>query len=179
VVILNVVSMLIIFKGDGKGKTSAALGVALRAVGWGKKVAIIQFIKKKKCGEHKAVAKYLKNIKIILAGKGFVGIRGDKLSMQKHRLAAENGFKKAQSAVQSKKYQLIILDEILGAISGRLLTIDEVLDLLQNIPAKTDIILTGRGNFPKIEKIADVVTECHKIKHSFAKGQKAKKGIDY
>ena len=71
--------MIIIFRGSGKGKTSASLGVALRAVGWGKRVIIIQFIKKWKVGEHRAIEKYLKKIKIIPAGQGFVGIMGDKL----------------------------------------------------------------------------------------------------
>ncbi len=170
--------MVIVYTGDGKGKTTAALGIALRAAGYKKKVLIVQFGKSSFSGELKSLKK-LKHIKVIQGGKGFVGILGDKLSLGKHKMAAQKTFEKLYQEMTSSKWDIVIADEILGVLKTKFLILDQILDLIQNKPVKLDLILTGRGAPYKIIKKADLVTEMKKIKHPFDKNIPAKKGIDF
>ncbi|MFY9484269.1 MAG: cob(I)yrinic acid a,c-diamide adenosyltransferase [Patescibacteria group bacterium] len=173
--------MLIIFYGKGKGKTSAALGVALRAAGWGKKVAIFQFVKGSwATGERLSIPKYLKpHVTIEALGKGFVGILDDKLAKQEHVTAAQAGLKKVAAAIKANKHNIIVLDEIIGAIHDQLITLDQVVTLLRKTPKKTDVILTGHYEIPKLIAMADMVSEVRKVKHPYDKGILAKQGIDF
>ncbi|HCM37164.1 MAG: Cob(I)alamin adenosyltransferase [Candidatus Gottesmanbacteria bacterium GW2011_GWB1_43_11] len=171
--------LIIVYTGDGKGKTTAALGMALRTVGWGGKVLVIQFIKLWKTGEHKAVEKYIKDITIIPAGSGFVGIMGDKKSKEEHKASAINAFELAKKEIMSKKWPLVILDEINGAIEGKLVELKEVLALLASKPEEVTVVLTGREAKSEIMEAADLVTEMKKIKHPYDAGILAKKGVDY
>ena len=178
--------MLIIFTGNGKGKTTAALGQAIRALGQGKRVLMIQFIKGRwVSGEHlffKKIqsASWRTKFKIIPAGKGFVGILGDKLPFLEHKKAAQNALKLAEKEIASgKKWDMVILDEINVAVDLKLIKAEDVLKIFKKIPKDKIIIFTGR-NAPKsfIQK-ADLVTEMKEIKHPFKKGKLAEKGLDF
>lgn len=169
--------MILIFTGNGKGKTTAAIGQAVRAIGNGKKVLMIQFIKGPWIsGEDK----FFKKGKIVKTGKGFVGILGDKLPFSVHKKAAAKGLKLAKKSIQSKKWDLIILDEINNAVHLKLIKAVDVLKIIKKLPEKTDLILTGRDAPKSFIKIADITTEMKEIKHIFQKNKRSmKKGIEY
>ena len=176
--------MILIFTGNGKGKTTASLGQAMRALGHEKKVLIIQFIKGPwESGEHLFAEKLLitnSQLSIKKTGKGFVGILGDKLPFKEHKKSAQDGLKLAEKSITSKKYDLIILDEINNAVDLKLIKVSEVLKILKKFPKDKDIILTGRNAPKSFIKIADIVTEMKEIKHIFQKNKKSmKKGMEY
>ncbi len=177
----NKFGLVIVFTGDGKGKTTSALGMALRASGHRKKVLVIQFIKNyKNYGELKFVKKFPKaNIEIKTFGEGYVGIRGDKKPKEIHSDAAKKGLEFAEKMIFSKKYFMIILDEINIALNLKLLKVDDVLKLLKSKPKDLHLVLTGRGAPKKIIQVADLVTEMKKIKHPYKKGVLAQKGIEF
>jgi len=165
--------------GDGKGKTTAALGTALRAVGYGHKVLIIQFMKGTwHYGEMDALAR-LPEVTLIVAGKGFYKIRGDMFSEEEHKNAAAEGLRLAREAIVKNEHQLIILDEICMAQSLGLVSLEDVLSLLDARPAGMSLILTGRNAHPEIIARAHTVTEMREVKHAFRQGILAQKGIDY
>jgi cob(I)alamin adenosyltransferase len=168
--------MIINFTGDGKGKTSAALGIALRASGWGKRVAIIQFIKGNKAiGEYRAIKKidkieifqYLDNINLNIG-----------LPEEKHRRTIPNIINHFKQLLAENRFELFVLDEINNAVDHKLLEDDEILSIIKKYP-KIDFILTGRNASKRFLAAADLVTEMKKIKHPFDKNTIAKKGIDY
>jgi cob(I)alamin adenosyltransferase len=171
--------LIIVYTGDGKGKTTASLGLALRTIGWGGKVLIIQFAKAWKTGEHIAIEKYLPDIKIVPMGLGFVGILGDKRKKSEHSASAKKALGFAKKEIMSKKWSTVILDEINGAIVGGLVTMRDVLDLIVSKPEEINLVLTGREARPEIIAKADLVTEMKKVKHPFDTGVLAKKGIDF
>lgn len=173
--------MIFVFTGPGKGKTTAAIGQAIRAIGQGKKVFLIQFIKGKGflSGEEKVISSYLPNFKIFKGGKGFVKILNDNLPFREHKNAAKKTLEKAKEIIFSKKFDLVILDEINVALSLKLITQKEVEDFLANLPKEIDVILTGRGAPKKIIKFADLVTEFKEVKHPYQKGVGAQKGLEY
>ncbi|MFH1955956.1 MAG: cob(I)yrinic acid a,c-diamide adenosyltransferase [Patescibacteria group bacterium] len=174
--------MLAILTGDGKGKTTSALGTALRAAGWNKKVLFVQFIKMDEfpTGEKKAIEKFLPaNITIKTLGLGFVGIKGDAKSLNAHRQKAKEALEKTKEAVSRCHYDLVVLDEILGAIAGRLLTVKDVSSLLDKVDKNSDVVLTGRSAPKALVDKADLVSEIRKIKHPYDKGILAKKGFDF
>ena len=171
--------LTIVYTGDGKGKTTAALGMALRTVGWGGKVLIIQFIKAWKTGEHKAIENFLPDIKIVPAGEGFVGIMGDRKPKETHKASAQKALYFAKTEIMSNKWQMVILDEINGAIEGGLIALKDVVELLNGKPIDVTLVLTGRKAKSEIITQADLVTEMQKIKHPFDSGILAKKGIDF
>lgn len=171
--------LIIVYTGDGKGKTTAALGMALRTVGWGGKVLVLQFIKAWKTGEHKTIEKLLPDITIVPAGEGFVGIMGDKKPKSVHNVSAKNALEYAKKEIMSNKWSMVILDEINGALSGGLITLKEVLALLASKPEEMNLVLTGRDAKPEIIEKAHLVTEMKKIKHPFDAGILAKKGVDF
>ena len=168
--------MVICFTGNGKGKTTAAFGLALRSVGWGKKVLIIQFLKKWETGELKAI-KQLSNLAIEQYGtKDFVDPK--KLRPIDFE-EARRGLEKVKEEIRGGKWDLVILDEINVVVKFGLLKIEEVLNLIKSLPKNIDLVLTGRWAHPKIIEAADLVTEFKEVKHPFQKGIKAKPGIDY
>lgn len=185
-------SFVHIYTGSGKGKTTAALGLALRAIGAGKKVIIIQFIKKSPFSEHKAIKKYKLPIKIESYGIGFYKILGDNRPPSSHKKAAQKALQRAKDVISDKKYDLIILDEINVAIDMNLVDIKDAIALLDVFrlsvvgpPAgeagsrSADLILTGRNAHPKIKQQADLVSDIKKIKHYFDCGIKAREGIEF
>jgi cob(I)alamin adenosyltransferase len=171
--------LVIVYTGDGKGKTTAALGTALRAAGHGKKTLIIQFIKSfKRYGELKFVKKYDSGIEIKTMGKGYVKIRGDRFPLQEHKKAARKAFEFAKEQILSKKYHIVVLDEINIALDKKLLTLKEVIDLIKQKPPNLHLILTGRGAPRRLIQLADLVSEVKEIKHPFKKGIPAQKGVE-
>jgi cob(I)alamin adenosyltransferase len=166
-------SDVIVNTGSGKGKTTAALGVVLRASGYGHKVLIVQFIKGNwRYGEMDALAT-LGNVELMRVGKGFVGILGDKLPFAEHQAAAQAGLAEARAKIVGGAYDLVVLDEINNAVYMGLVALDDVLDLVAGRPSQTSIILTGRYAHPRLLALADLVTEMRDIKHpsgAFRKG---------
>ena len=172
--------LIIVFTGKGKGKTTAALGIALRATGYKKKICMIQFIKGSwHYGEMDSWKKLKPDFEMIVIGKGFVGIIDDKNLKKDHKEIAQEAIKVSNEKIQSKNYDIIILDEINYAINLDLISIDNVLKLIKEKPKNVDLILTGNYANKKLIEIADLVTEMKEIKHPFQKGIKAKKGIDF
>lgn len=171
--------LVIVYTGEGKGKTTAALGLVLRAVGYKKRVLIVQFGKSWFSGEVEGVKKFGSSVKLIQGGRGFVKIMGDKLPLEEHKKAAQDSFEKLLQEVASGKWDLVIADELIGAVAGGLLDVSQVLDLIEEKPEGLDLVLTGHHAHHKIVEKADLVTEMVSIKHPFEKGILAKKGIDF
>ena len=174
-------NLIQIYTGDGRGKTTAALGLALRAIGAGKKVAMVQFMKKADYSEHRAIKKYRLPILIESFGIGYYKIMGDKLAQEEHKKAAQKALDRACELIKKGKYDLVILDEINVAISFGLIDIDEVISALNTDSGsrRSEVILTGRRAHPRLKKLAHLVTEMKKIKHPFDKGINARNGIEY
>ncbi len=172
--------LVVIYTGNGKGKTTAAMGLALRAAGYGRKVLVIQFVKTWFTGE-KGGFEYLPNVEFVQAGKGFYKILGDKLPEDEHVRAAENALALAQAKISSGVYDVVVLDEIIGSITGGLLPLDPVLAMIDEKPPALDLVLTGhRGKeLPALMERADLITEMVKVKHPYDQGILAKKTIDY
>lgn len=173
---LEGISTLIqVYTGNGKGKTTAALGLAIRAAGAGLKVYIGQFLKGKKCSEHNALKK-VKNIKIEQFGKiCFI----KKNISQKDLKSAKTGLAVIKRIITKKEYDVIILDEINVALKLNLLDLDEVIRVINDAPQDIELVLTGRDIAGKILKLADLVSEIKEIKHYFKKGVNARRGIEY
>ncbi len=164
-----------VYTGEGKGKTTAALGLALRAAGAGLKVYIGQFMKKRNYSELKSLQKFKDNIKTEQFGRQrFIGQK----IMKEDKLLAQEGLEKIKKIIQSGKYNLVILDEINVVLSYGLLSEDEVIEIIKAKPEAQEIVLTGRGASQRIMKLADLVTEMKQIKHYFSKGVKARVGIE-
>ncbi len=173
--------MLYIFTGDGKGKTTAALGQALRSVGDGKKVLMIQFIKGPwPSGEDESFKRLAPDFELRKRGKGFVGILGDALPREEHERAAAAALAELVNETQSGKWDIVIADEINNAIDLNLISEDEALALARLGQAKNvDIIFTGRGARQKLIDAADLVSNIMDVKHPFYEGKKARHGIEY
>lgn len=169
--------LVIVITGNGKGKTTAAFGQALRAIGQGYKVLIIQFMKGRKYGEFKAAKKYLPNLTILLTGLDSFVMR-DKPAAVDIELA-KKGLAAAQKAINSGKYNMIILDEINVALDFKLIDLKETVEMIKNRPAGLDLLLTGRYAPPQITSLADTVSEIKEIKHHYAAGIKDRAGIEY
>lgn len=166
-----------IFTGDGKGKTSAALGVALRASGRNLRVHIIFFMKGNYPYNEKQVLAQLPKISFSSFGQDYLVDPNNIKPEEKEQ--ARKGLNKAIEVVYSGKYDVVILDEINVAIGWKLLEINDVLQLVKNKPEKVELILTGRYADPRLIEAADLVTDMVKVKHPYDKGIKARGGIDY
>lgn len=163
-----------IYTGNGKGKTTAAFGLALRSACAGKKVYIGQFVKGMKYSEVK-VEEYIPSIKIEQLGRDcFI----EKAPTEEDILAARRGLEKCKEILKSGEYDLVILDEINIALYFKLFSIDEVLEGLENRAPEVEVVLTGRYAPEKLVEIADLVTEMKEIKHYYNKGVMARKGIE-
>ena len=172
--------LVLIYTGKGKGKTTAALGIVLRAVGHGLKVLMIQFIKGEwYYGELSSSKRLNPEFEMIAAGKGFIGILDDDHDFREHKKSANDALILAREKISSKKYDIIILDEINYAINLKLVSTEEVIELINMRPKDTSIVLTVNYAPIEIIKVADLVTEMKEIKHPYQYGIKAKKGIDY
>jgi cob(I)alamin adenosyltransferase len=173
--------MRIIYTGNGKGKTSAALGTMLRMTGYLRKTCLIQFIKDgSQYGEHHAVNHFLGDfVDMYQAGMGFYQLPEDEHEDIDHRKAAEEALELAKEKIRSKQYDLLILDEILTAVTVQLLTERDILEIMKYTPEELHLVLTGRGASEAMVRAADLVTEMKEIKHPFQENKNAAEGIDY
>lgn len=172
-------SLVIVHTGDGKGKTTAALGLVMRAVGWSKKVCIIQFLKSPdfECGEKKFC--YDQNIEIYSTGIGYSWTK----SQQEQNEALQKSWKFAKQKLADSSYDLVVMDEINHVVSSNerdgIITADELIFILKNRPENMNVVLTGRNACEKIINFADTVTEMKMVKHHYNEGVTAKKGIEF
>jgi cob(I)alamin adenosyltransferase len=172
--------LVIVYTGNGKGKTTAALGMALRAVGHGYKICMIQFIKGSwHYGEMTSSKRLEPEFELIAAGKGFVGIIDDKTPLDVHKKIAQEAVQLSKEKILSEKYDIVILDEINYAVNLGLVDVSQVLDLIKHKPATLTLVLTGNHAKDEVIDVADLVTEMKEIKHPFKRGIRAKKGIDF
>lgn len=169
--------LLIVFTGNGKGETTAALGMALRAAGHGMRTLILQFIKGTwPYGELEAIER-LEEITICPLGTGFTW---KKENLDEDRQLAISGWQRGAAEIRNARYDMIILDELNVVFSYNLLHVDEVLPVLQTRPPKLHVVLTGRNAPPEIIQAADLVTEMRQIKHPYHdSGIRAQKGVEY
>jgi len=171
-----------IYTGNGKGKTTAALGLALRAAGWGKSVIIYQFLKPPalELGERKALAKAKLPIKIIAIDvKWNMLEQKNKKTLEQIRNKIKQVCKKIQLTAKKGKYDLIVLDEIIYCYSKKFVDKKTIEKIIKSKKQNIEIIMTGRGATNELVKLADLVTETKEIKHPFKKGIKARKGIEF
>ncbi len=172
--------LVIVYTGDGKGKTTAALGMAMRAVGRGWRVLMIQFGKGAwHYAELDSSQRLAPDFEIVPMGIGFFKILDDSHTESEHRSAANNALEAAWEKMRSGEYDMLILDEVNGMFSAGLLDVSQVTSLLDARPRDLTVVLTGRNAPPEIVERADLVTEMREIKHPYQKGILAQKGIDY
>lgn len=179
-------AVVIVYTGDGKGKTSASMGLMTRALGRGWRVAFIQFIKHWEVGEHTFIHKiqplFKKELYFYKGGKGFFNagdLSAKDVTEEQHRQAAQETYDEAYKAATSGKFELVICDEINNAVNNGLLPEKDLEKLLRDRNPKTSLCLTGR-NFPKqLLPLTDIATDMTKIKHHFDDKFLANKGIDY
>ncbi|HEY1809671.1 MAG TPA: cob(I)yrinic acid a,c-diamide adenosyltransferase [Acidobacteriaceae bacterium] len=171
--------LILINTGPGKGKTTAAMGTALRAVGNGMRVLMLQFLKGSwHYGELDAVKAFGENFVMRQMGRGFVKIGGAETDPEDIRLV-EEAWAEARAAILSGEWDLVVLDEINYAISYGMLDPAQVVATLREKPEMVHVILTGRSAHASLVEIADTVTEMRQVKHAYEKGVLAQKGIEY
>ena len=172
--------LLAVYTGDGKGKTTAALGLCIRAVGYGHRVGIIQFVKGSwHYGEKDGILRLAPEVSFESLGKGFVGIIDDKLPREEHEKAARATLAHAAEVIRANVHQIVILDEVNVALGLKLLALDDVLAVVQARPAAMHVVCTGRDAPPELLDAADLVTEMREIKHPFQQGMMAQRGFDF
>ncbi|MDP8012017.1 MAG: cob(I)yrinic acid a,c-diamide adenosyltransferase [Thermoplasmata archaeon] len=181
-----------IYTGNGKGKTTAAIGLAVRAAGYGLKVYIIHFMKSKKYGESRSLKK-IEGIKEIYIGKPYFITKDPSIKdkfkdvvvfepghpPEDYKELIRKGLEKVKNILKSGKYDIIILDEIITANYFELVSTDEIKSIIDEKPKNVEIILTGRYASEDLISIADLVTEMKEVKHPYQKGIIARKGIEY
>jgi cob(I)alamin adenosyltransferase len=169
-------ALVILYTGNGKGKTTAALGMLLRAWGRGMKVCMLSFIKTETSnyGEERAAKKL--GIELIPMGGGFTWLSKD---LEKDRALAQKCWELCKQKIASNEYDIVVLDEITYPISYGWLDVEEVIDTLRERPANLHVVLTGRDAHEKLIEFADLVTEMREVKHPFSAGVKAQPGVDF
>jgi cob(I)alamin adenosyltransferase len=173
--------LTIVYTGDGKGKTTAAVGLTVRAAGNRMRVLFVQFIKGSWKSGEREILRSLPNVEVAVTGRGFTieGLRDPRIPMQAHHAAAASGWALARKAIAEGAYDLIVLDEILGAVKAELIPLDEVLHAVRLRPPRLHLVLTGRGAPPELIELADLVSEVRPIKHPFERGIPAQRGIEF
>ena len=165
-----------VYTGNGKGKTTASLGLALRASGRGLRVHVLHFMKEGDYGELRAARRLAPELSVEQAGRSsFVSKRNP---AELDRELARKGFDHARRLVASGGYDLVVLDELNGAVDFGLIPVAEVLELIRTKPAHTELVITGRNARPEVIEAADLVTEMREIKHYFRAGVPAREGIE-
>jgi cob(I)alamin adenosyltransferase len=170
------VGRVIVNTGNGKGKTTAALGTAFRALGHGHKVCIVQFLKGKGQYGERLMAEKFANLDWFICGRGFVF---RKENIDDDRKVAQEGFQLAKEKIEGDEYDLVVLDEITYLPHYAFLEVEKIVELIQNKPKRLSIIMTGRDADPKLIQIADTVSSIESVKHGYEQGIKAKKGIEF
>lgn len=176
--------MTIAYIGNGKGKTTAAVGTAVRAAGYGWKVLFFQFYKSLAWPSGERVALKKLGVDVMVRGEGFVGILGDKKSREVHRRAARRALVEAKRLILSGTYKLVVLDEAISCLEQRLFPLRALTEILDARAAsakgrRVHVLLTGHNRFPAVIKRCDLVSEMKMVKHPYCKGIIATKGIDF
>jgi cob(I)alamin adenosyltransferase len=171
--------IVILYTGEGKGKTTASLGLALRAAGYKRKVLIVQFGKIWFTGELEGVKMLKPYVKIVQGGLGFVKLFDDTHKFEDHVKMAQKTYELLYKEVLSDKWDVVIADEIVGAIAGKVLKFEQVKRLIKEKPERLDLVLTGHHAKKNLIALADTATEMTQLKHIFQKGFLAKPGVDY
>ena len=172
--------LVVVITGHGKGKTTTALGIAVRACGHEMRICIIQFMKGDLySGEWDGVKKMDCTIELHATGKGFCGIQGNPYPYREHRQNAQDAVALVREKMTSGNYDLIILDEINNALRLKLVDLEQVLALIREKPPLMHLVLTGRDAHEEVVELADTVSEVVEIKHAYRKGIEPQPGIDY
>jgi cob(I)alamin adenosyltransferase len=174
--IREMLGLVHVYTGNGKGKTTAALGLALRAMGNDLQVAMVQFMKCPQYYGEYEIAKSLPNFTLLPMGRDCLVHEGK--AKQEDYDAAEAALRKAEELIQSRKYDLVILDEANVTVFMKLMKVEDVVRVVKNRPPRVEVVLTGRYAPPEIIELADLVTEMCPIKHPFDKGIPAREGIE-
>jgi cob(I)alamin adenosyltransferase len=173
--------LTLVFTGNGKGKTTAAVGLTVRAAGNRMRVFFLQFIKGQwKTGERE-ILRSLPGVDLEVTGRGFTieRLRNPRISMDDHVAAAAHGWQVARQIIGEAEYDIVVLDEILGAVKAGLVPLDELLEVVRTRPATLHLVLTGRNAPPELIELADLVSEIQPIKHPLTSGIKAQRGIEF
>ena len=167
-----------IYCGDGKGKTTAAVGLAVRCAGRGNKVLLVQFLKSRDSGELYSLAK-LPDIEV-MRGKESKKFTFQMNEEEKHALLIEHNkmFEQVLAKVKNGGYSLLILDEVIGALNAKVFEMPKLIEFLRHKPENLEVVLTGRNPAPELVEIADYVSEMRKVKHPMDKGIMAREGIE-
>ena len=175
--------LVIINTGNGKGKTTAALGLALRAVGQRMRVMIVQFIKGNfRYGELRSIKRLAPDVEISPRGRGCITVvcgRPSEASEEEHRKASMEAFNYAREVIQSNRYDLVVLDEVTYLVNFGFLPVESLLDLIRTRPSHLHLVLTGRNAHPALIEASDLVTEMREVKHPYHQGVEAQKGIEF
>lgn len=172
--------LVVVITGNGKGKTSSAMGMALRASGHGLKTCIIQFMKGDLyTGEWDGVKLLGDLVELHATGMGFCGIQGNPYTHAEHRASAQAAVELARVKMASGEYGILILDEINNALKLKLIDLEQVLDLINAKPELMHLVLTGRDAHPDVVELADTVSEVCEVKHAYRKDIEPQPGIDY
>lgn len=173
-------NLLIVYTGNGKGKTTAALGMVIRALGCRWKICIIQFVKGSwKYGELKGIKRLEPDVELHVIGEGFVGIVDDTKDFEEHVQAAKRGVELAIERIKTREHRLVILDELNVALDLGLVTDDDARAIIEARDESQHLVITGRGAPDWLIEMADLVTEMKEIKHPYQQGILAQKGIDW
>ncbi|MCI5150644.1 MAG: cob(I)yrinic acid a,c-diamide adenosyltransferase [Candidatus Electrothrix sp. MAN1_4] len=174
---MNKKGLILVFTGHGKGKTTAALGMSMRAAGHGMKTCFIQFIKGNwHNGEMEGLARFRQEIDFYVTGRGFTWKSDD---LEKDKAAAQDAWKKAQKAIMSGQYHTVVLDEFTYLLRYHMIDMAEVVEVLCGKPAELHICITGRDAAEELIELADLVTEMQPVKHPYQQGITAQKGIEF
>ncbi|MBI1910459.1 MAG: cob(I)yrinic acid a,c-diamide adenosyltransferase [Deltaproteobacteria bacterium] len=171
--------LIVVLTGNGKGKTTSAFGMALRAAGHNMKVCIIQYMKGDiHSGELDSI-KLLPTVEVHVMGKGFCGIMGNPYKFSEHRADAQKAMELSKQKISSGNYDLVILDEINNSLRLKLIDLTQVLELIDMKPPLMHLVLTGRDAHPEVTARANTVSEVREIKHAYREKIEPQKGIDY
>ena len=172
--------LVVVITGHGKGKTTTALGIAIRACGHNMSVSMIQFMKGDiYAGEWDGIKKLNCSVELISTGKGFCGIQGNPYPHEEHRENAQDAIRLAHQKMASDPPHILILDEINNALHLKLVDLEQVLEIIRKKPPQMHLVLTGRDAHPEVIEAADTVSEVLEVKHAYQKDIEPQPGIDY
>jgi cob(I)alamin adenosyltransferase len=174
------VGLVVVITGYGKGKTTSAVGMVVRACGHGLKTTMIQFMKGDLySGEWDGIRKLNCEVELIPTGMGFCGIQGNPYPHKEHREAAQRAIRLAREKMESGAYDVIVLDEINNALHLNLVDLEQVLEFIRTKPPQVHLVMTGRDAHPDVIELADTVSEVREIKHAYRKDIEPQPGIDF